>query len=121
MKQRMKISHETSCAGGAPQGMKMGFSGRKRERSSPCDTSIGEKRLLEGRFLLVTTQVRLRRLTRVGKGTTFGRTQKWEGRVAVSVTDLQTQQSPRKEALCKPWWSVVVDGMCIRPRWWLAG
>src|SRR5215469_978180 len=99
-------------------GHENGSAARRKSAVSPCDTSIGEKRLLEGRFLLVTTQIRLRRLTRVGKGTTFGRTQKWEGRVAVSVTDLQTQPSPRQEALCKPWWSVVVEGMCIRPRWW---
>jgi len=55
---------------------------------SPCGTSIRAGRLLGGRCLLVTTYIPLNRLTRVGKGTTFCRTQKWEGRVAVSVTDL---------------------------------
>jgi len=54
----------------------MGFSCAGWEREvSPCGTSIREKRLLEGRFLLVTTQIPPLRLTRVGKGTTFGRTQ----------------------------------------------
>ena len=37
----------------------------------------------------VTTQIPRRRLTRVGKGTTFCRTRKREGRIAVSVTDLR--------------------------------
>jgi hypothetical protein len=35
----------------------------------------------------VTTQIPLRRLTRAGKGTTFCRTRKREGRIAVFVPD----------------------------------
>src|SRR6266852_685245 len=38
---------------------------------------------------LATTQIPLNRLTRVGKGTTFCRTRKREGRMTVSVTDLR--------------------------------
>jgi hypothetical protein len=51
-------------------------------------TSIRGERLLEGRLKRsVTTQIPRRRLTRVGKGTTFSRTWKDEGRMTVSVTD----------------------------------
>jgi hypothetical protein len=49
--------------------------GRRESTVSRCGTSIREKRLLEGRFVLVTTLIPLKRLTGVGKGTTFGRTQ----------------------------------------------
>src|SRR5216684_8064762 len=38
---------------------------------------------------LATTQIPLNRLTRVGKGTTFCRTWKQEGRMTVSATDLR--------------------------------
>src|SRR6202011_3528013 len=60
-----------------------------RTQVSLCGTSIRGGRLLEGRFDSVTTQIPLTRLTRVGKGTTFCRTRKREGRMTVSVTDLR--------------------------------
>src|SRR6266436_7846028 len=66
---------------------------------------------------LATTQIPLNRLTRVGKGTTFCRTRKWEGRMTVSVTDLRRSNRLPMEALCKLWWNADVDWMCIRPRW----
>jgi hypothetical protein len=37
----------------------------------------------------VVTEIPHSRLTRAGKGTTFCRTRKWEGRMTVSVTDLR--------------------------------
>src|ERR1700758_3607067 len=70
--------------------MKMGFSGEDFEQVSLCGTSIRGERLLEGRSNdSVTTQIPQMRLTRVGKGTTFCRTWKQEGRMTVSVTDLR--------------------------------
>src|SRR5215472_9045187 len=48
------------------------------------------------------TQIRLTRLTRVGKGTIFGRTQKWEGRVAVSVTDLRRSHRLARRRYANP-------------------
>src|SRR5215475_11637159 len=53
-------------------------------------------------------EIPLIRLTRVGKGTIFCRTWKQEGRIAVSVTDLWRSNRLPMEALCKPWWNVVV-------------
>ncbi len=45
----------------------------------------------------VVTKIPHDRLTRAGKGITFGRTQKWEGRVAVSVTDpRRSNRLPRR-------------------------
>src|ERR1022692_1262929 len=68
----------------------------------------------------VTTQIALTRLTRVGKGTTFCRTRKREGRMTVSVTDLRRSNRLPMEVLCKLWWNADVDWMCIRPQWWPA-
>src|SRR5713101_2686391 len=68
------------------RGQRRGF----RMRVSLCGTSISGGRLLEGRSKdSVTTQIPLNRLTRVGKGTTFCRTWKQEGRMTVSATDLR--------------------------------
>src|SRR5215469_13642879 len=83
-------------------GHENGSAARRKSAVSPCDTSIREKRLLEGRFLLVTTQIPLTRLTRVGKGTSFGRTQKWEGRVAVSVIDLRRSNRLARRRYANP-------------------
>jgi hypothetical protein len=53
-------------------------------------------------------EIPLIRLTRVGKGTTFCRTWKQEGRIAVSGTDLRRSNRLLMEALWKPWWNAVV-------------
>ena len=49
----------------------------------------------------VTTPIPRKRLTRAGKGTTFCRTQKWEGRRAVSVTDQRRSNRLSMEASWK--------------------
>ena len=58
-----------------------------RPQVSLCGTSIRGERLLEGRSFSVTTQIPQTRLTRVGKGITFCRTWKQEGRMTVSAPD----------------------------------
>ncbi len=78
MRRRRTTSHEN--------GVRQAGSGGG---SVPCGTSMRGGRLLKGRFNSVTTQIPQTRLTRAGKGITFCRTWKQEGRMTVSATDLR--------------------------------
>src|SRR6202051_4431923 len=98
----LSASGKTSCAVGAPPSMKIEFSGLVRGVGSVCGTSNIGWRLLRGRESSVRTSIPSVRLTRVGKGTTFCRTQRL-GRTYSSVCNGPTAQQspPLQEALCK--------------------
>ena len=73
-------SSKTSCTYGAPASMRIAFSGQLRGDGSVCGTSNRGWRSLGGRHLPVMTQIPLQKQTRAGKGPTFCRTRKREGR-----------------------------------------